>query len=237
MNTFRLPLALATSLVLGLASAAPAAIEVITNGGFESGATGWTSSNVLFTGSYDMSGNGNPAVLPHSGGGMAVLSGPSTSLDAELSQDVDFSDVVSASFSFWLQLEADDISLVLLSFLDTSLPESDFLEVYSGSDLVYSQGLDDLYALFGPGSGNSGNSTQTGWVQVSPTIDSSLFGTNPLTVRFNSVNASDPNGAQNFVAYVDDVSLMVVTPEPTTVIVWGGLGLIGLAASRRRSRR
>ncbi|HZP65646.1 MAG TPA: hypothetical protein VFB32_05000 [Rudaea sp.] len=84
---------------LSLTVNAATATELVTNGGFESGSTGWTATSGVIT----ASGSGETA---HTGSYLAWLDGYGTTTTDTLSQTVTIpSTITTATFSFWLHID------------------------------------------------------------------------------------------------------------------------------------
>lgn len=255
----KLPLAFLCLACMALASAsvAQASVELITNGSIDDGVgnpsgAGWSSSNVSFVSSFDLPSNSNPAVSVHTAPGMAVIDAPNSALNGLLYQGTSSAFTSDANLSFWFQLEARDTSIEPF-LLEAILTEKDFLRVSVRdtvtSQEVWSEGLDDWYSrgILGFGTIDPG-STQTGWAQVSTTIPRSILDTLSnvsIELLFATDNENDPLGAQNFVAYIDDVSLQVGSlgpnpapvPEPSSLLLWSLLGAPAAIGGMRRRRR
>lgn len=216
MKNSLLPIAVVT-----LASWIPvhgATVELITNGGFESGLTGWDASlNVLTLGDYF-------GITPASGSSMAVLPAAGF-LDASLQQDIDTSAAVSASITFDLNLAALDLT----RFTDLG---TDSFTLLVGGQSIFSKSLNDLWD-------SSLTPTTTGWTQESAVVPLNLLNTGVFQFRFEVENV--PAGAgdigQNFVAFVDNVSVLAVVPEISSPMPWLFAGLACVIARRRLGGR
>ena len=161
-------------------------VNLIGNGGFESGLAGWsTTLNAQALGSYF-------GLSPNSGSGMAVMPVLAT-LDSALTQNVDPTGAISVELGFAINLSALDTSIFDIG--------SDRLIVSIGGTELYSQSLNDAFG---------GGATGTGWVShAGIPVPMGLLGLGSVEFRFDVDNAP-PGGdlGQFFVVLVDDVTLI-----------------------------
>lgn len=217
--------------VLGLAaSQARASIELVVNGGFETGDfTGWTSTGQMAglgfvpnNGSFNPPGPGSP--LPPIAGGFDAVSAQTSPAVNSLTQVVTVpAGVVSAVFSWSDRIR----NFANGGFSDPNQELRVLLEDTSGGLIqeVFSTDPGDPRQVIGP---------------IARTFDltSVLQGWEGQDVQI-SFEQQDNLGFLN--ATIDDVSLVVdvasngAIPEPTMLMIWAGLacGTIAPAARRR----
>lgn len=219
----------AAALTFGLGQAYAAPVELVTNGGFETGTlAGWTSvsnggtsgcgSNVWevnTTGHQGCQSNGTTVAAPISGIYAAFNTFDGAENPYTLTQKIAVPDSLLAA---------------TLSFLD------EFHMSYSGAlrtlsvDFYDDTGSTLLGNVFTQNPGYSANQTWT-----SNTLDvTSLLAAQAgktISLRFTEIIPSAYQGPAGF--GLDNVSLEATVPEPTTVALLG-LGLLGFVASRRK---
>jgi len=213
--------------VVALATAAPLAqavpVELVTNGGFETGTlAGWTAANSgssfgfqINNGTLDPSGNGT-ALAPISGGFDALSSqtGPGQS---NLFQQM----LLPTSFT-QITLSWSDR---LRNFAVFSDPNQEFrVQLVTGSGAlisqVFSTNVGDLAQQLGPNNRS---------FDVTALLSS--FAGQLIGLRFEQ-----QDNLNFFNATVDNVSLVAQqVPEPATLALFG-LGLAGLGFARRRKQ-
>ena len=209
MRTKSLAILFGVFLTLGLVGSA-GALELLTNGGFETGnLTGWAASNTAVLGSH-------LGVNPNEGSFMAVL-GPLFGLgNASLSQGFNAGGL-PGTVSFDYNLQSKDI-----------LPGFDFgtdrLRVSIDGTTLVNVALNDVFG---------GGTTILGWQTFSQFFAAIPAG--PLTISFDMTNLILSGGNPDlFSAYVDDVSVSV--PEPSALLLLGS-GLAGLGFLRRSRKQ
>ena len=225
----------ATALALALAAvAAPAnAQQMIKNGGFESGLLFWnpwvwpgSNGNVYAANSTTTPLSGRDAIGPKSGTRYAITD--MTEAGAyDLQQTFHLSAAASSAiFSFAMSIDnfagAETIGLTFDPFSGPNQFVS--VDLFAGTPAPFSSAsLMNFY---------KGSTTQFGpnpYVLYSFDITSLLDAAGDYTIRFAEV---DNQGFHNMA--VDDVSLVVVaTPEPAAVVLFG-TGLLGVLVVRRR---
>jgi len=212
------------------ASATP--VELVTNGGFETGTlAGWTTTglgssgtcpsanrdwNVSSTNSTGCYNVGNPVDGTYAAYNMFDGTGP---LTYRMWQTIALPSVSSATLS-WKHSARWNFSGAARMF------DIDFFDA-TGATL-----LANLYNLTVSGSGNTG-----GWVSLSQGITGAINTLAGQTVRltFSSYIPMTWTGPAGL--GLDSVSILATpVPEPTTLVTLG-LGLVGLGFGRRRSRR
>jgi hypothetical protein len=205
--------------LLALVPATGSATELVINGGFETGdLTGWAHD-----GSVEVL-EGAWGIDPYSGSYMAVLSRFGF-LDAELSQDIDFSSLTPTLITFAYNVKGLD--LVPLVDLGT-----DRFQVYLGTHLLVDEILDANF-FFG--------AEATGWHTYRSYVPQEWFG-GSLSFRFVTENWGAGDEGQNFLAYVDDVSayaddVPAPVPDASSTLLLLGMGLSGLAGAARLGGR
>ena len=196
-------IALCSALAIGQAVAAP----IVTNGGFESGLTGWTLSDpdgYIFTCGPNPNPCTNPAGFqqtgaPHSGG-VAVVMG-------------DFSPRTLSQALSTISGERYDISFWMANCPDRAECKPNGMKVeFGGQTLLPSQAFDSF-----------------GWTQF---VFSNILATsNSSTLSFSGYNTpaffmlDDISVAQ---------AALPSVPEPGTLMLVGLAGALGLAGGRRR---
>lgn len=208
---------------------APAlAISLLTNGGFESGLTGWTTSGLGTTGTcpgsprdWNVASSGtatgcSTVGAPLSGSSAAYVMNdgtagtvyelsqtfvvPSTIIDADIFwSDSIVSSYVGASRTFEVQLY-DQFSSLLGTIFSLSIPFSDF-------DASWTARTFDITSLLAPEVGN--------------------------TVELRFVNSIPELWTGPAGLGLDVVSVVAVVPEPSTALLLAS-GLIAIAVGRRR---
>lgn len=218
MNTTKHLAILALLCALGTSTALATPMELVVNGGFETGDfTGWTQTvNVV------VSPLGWLGVSPRSGSQMAVLS-PLGVLDADLAQQlsIDSSHFSQYEISFAYRLQALDAS----RFFDFG---TDSLEAVVGGVNLLSYPLNDAFG---------GGVTDTGWLIHTLTVSAANLGNLTVDFQFHVENFPPGGGdpGQTLVAYIDDVSILATPiPEPgTLILVCLGLAVYGSKRIRR----
>lgn len=204
-------------LTVSLLPARAATVELISNGGFESGLTGWNSSlNVLALDTYF-------GLSPASGNSMAVVPAAGF-LDAHLEQSIDTTSAVSATLTFDWRLAAVDITRIVETGTDS-------LTLSVGGQSLFTRSLNDVWD-------SSLNATTTAWETESIVLPTALLNNGPLSIRFEVENFSPGGGdpGQNFVAFVDNVSVQAVVPEVSSVAPFLAACGIGFWIRRRLVR-
>lgn len=228
----------AIGLFVAAAPQVASAQNILTNGGFESGLTGWSPyfapGSSPEAGRYYATGGGVGPVsglgllTPNSGTGYAVSdqTGPGA---GSLSQSFVLSGAAtSATFSFYMYITnyASEFIGPGFDFSDavTSPNQHARVDLLSGSPAdPLALGGDVLFNAFIGG-------TSFGWTYFSFDLSPYLTSAGTYTIRFAEVDN------QLFFNHgIDDVSLDLAStvPEPATLTLFG-LGSLGLAAVRRR---
>ncbi|MFO0831263.1 MAG: hypothetical protein U0637_05390 [Phycisphaerales bacterium] len=225
---------------LALFSSAAAAQELVSNGSFESGLSGWTLVNQVGSdGAFSLQSgavspvNGFPVPVPPAGvrAAMTDAQGPGSHV---LYQDITIpSGITSASLSFSMYLNNAATSYFTPAHLDfaaTSTTGSQVLNQQARVDFLaatadpFSTGVSDvLFSVF-----QTGASTPpvTGYAALSTDVTAFLQARAGQTVRLRFAEVDNVNF---FNFGVDSVSLTV--PAPAT------LPLVGLGILARRRRR
>jgi hypothetical protein len=230
----------ATLAISGTLNASP--IQLITNGGFETGDfTGWTVTDLLGgSGAWfidDTSGvtplSGEPTVGPAGGSFYAVTdqTGPGTHA---LSQSflVPFSATsVIVSFDMFMNdwSDAGPLDLGLdHTTLDNQHARVDIMDILAGA--FSTNPADIIASLIPPTTDGLGN--PHAYTAYSFDITSFVIGGNSYTLRFGEVD-----NLSFFNAGVDNIKVLANSadvPEPTSLALLGlGLGFIGMTAKRR----
>jgi hypothetical protein len=228
---------------LALAAAGPAAdaAELILNGGFEGGLAGWTVTDQAGgSGSWFLqTGASSPlngfAVAPPPEGVNAAMTDQTGPGSHALTQGfVVPAGVTSATLSFQLYINNQAGAFFTPASLDAlgGFANQQFrADIVSATAGVFSVAPADVLASLYQTM--VGDPTLSGYALVSVDVTAVLAANagQTLVLRFAEVD-----NQLFFAAGVDGVSLSVETrvPEPTTLAMLG-LGLLGLAAARRRS--
>lgn len=210
---------------LALAAAPAAAVNLISNGNFESGNTGFTSQytytvpgpgNLYPESVYTVDNNPNNSHDQFSSFGdhtsgeglFMIINGAGTANDTVWgSQPINLVAGTSYTFSFWLvSAHPSSPALLSLAFADDNGPIS-----------------------FGP---FAASATTGLWLQYSASFTATTNG----AVNFAIVNQNTELSGNDF--GIDDISLTAnAIPEPATwAMLLAGFGLIGMAARRRRTQ-
>lgn len=232
MKVLRINFALGMVLVSGLASAAP--VQLLSNGGFETGnLTGWVTSGLGTTGTCPSQGRDwNVSSLPSATGCSEAGSPVSGVYAAYVMNDGGFANTTyTLSQSF---VVSSGLTAAALSWSDSSVSNYSgaarlfFVDILKGTTLLaniytYSVPLTDFDA---------------GWNARSFDISSLLLANvgNTLTLRFSNSIPSVWTGPAGL--GVDEVSLLAnvsTVPEPATLFMLG-LGLSGIVFSKRHKR-
>ena len=207
------------SLALGAVGANAMSLELVENGGFETGdLTGWdVSDNVAILGSH-------VGVNAYAGSFMAVLS-PEGIMDADLSQLLDLGSVppsAMATVAFAFNMQAEDNR-------DDGRQDEDFLTASIGGQTLLTQPLNDPFDLDPDGK------TVQGWKHMSWQIPVQSLLSAPLSISFHVQNEVDRG--QYYTAYVDAVSVTAASaavPEVSSTVIILGCALLALEGFRRR---
>jgi hypothetical protein len=225
-------------LALGLASSLSAGtiIQLITNGGFETGDfTGWTaSSETGSSGSFSVqsgttaSRSGETTVGPASGTFYALRdqSGPGAyALAQSFIVPIDAVDVV-VSFDL---VDNDYAGTVLPGPLDYTVPAVEFAtaDLLAGSASIFSTAPADVIENFYSGADNPSTNPNP-YTSYSFDITSLVTPGGTYQIRFGE---ADNQLFQNL--GVDNVSVSATTPEPATLLLMGA-ALSGLGLLRRK---
>lgn len=201
----KLKYTLVTLLALGVTTSY--ASELVTNGDFEAGSTGWTEAA---TSGYELIGDYSSTTVSSSGNlgpptNTAYLGRVDNETDS-VAQSISTVSGATATFSFDYYYVNEDI------------PGYDYLRVYVGGSKVFEQDLGDLNAvtLYGP---------------IHESMDASAFmdGT-AKDVKFEvTTDVSAPSSA-----FIDNVSVQTQSvPEPVSTVALG-FGALALMRKRRR---
>jgi len=240
LRTSSVAIAGALVFVLGHASAA----QIITNGTFDAGLTGWTKSDQ--TGSDGTFSVQTGGVSPLSGTAVPLPPGaPNAAMtDAQapgthvLYQDFTFTGTVASavlSFDLYLGNRADTYSVpnpATLDFAVAAFNQQARVDFLLGSAGPFSVASSDI--LLNVFQTNPGGPTSSGYTSYSFQIASLLNANVNRTLRLRFAEAD--NVAQ-FQLGVDNVSLETsAVPEPSSLIT-GGIGLVGLLVFWSRGHR
>lgn len=234
------PRAAALLLALGLfGRVSRADIELIGNGGFESGFTGWTREDQLGSdGGFLIQGgtaspvNGFPVPAPPEGlnAAMTDAQGPGSHV---LYQDfVVPTNVVSGTLSFdvYINNQADFFSPDTLDFTSVDNQQARVDLLLASADPFSLAAADILHNAFRT---LPGDPSESGYSTVVVDVSALLLGHAGETLRLRFAEADN----QLFLSFgVDRVSLAVTVPEPSSLagLAIGGLTAAGLMIRRRR---
>jgi hypothetical protein len=201
-------------MVLGISGLAMA--NLITNGNFDSGLAGWTTSGDVNLGTS----GANPLIGNYALLGYDVSSG--TSSIEQLFAIPDGTSQLAVSFSYRFTgvdtsyFSADRALATLTQFIGGWHATSEFIDQWSNGEFVTQgvyNGVVDVANWFW-------------WDDTSGNLRFSLTESTPMSSWFGT------DGVTNSTFAIDNVSVAAV-PEPTTMLLLG-LGLVGLAGMRRR---
>ena len=206
------------SLALGAVGANAMSVELVQNGGFETGdLTSWAGAgDVAVLGSH-------VGVNPFDGSYMAVLS-PQGVMNADLSQMLDLgslppSAIATVAFAFNMQAEDNR---------DDGKKDEDFLTASIGGTTLLTQPLNDPFDL------DPNGKTVQGWKYMSWQIPVQSLLSAPLSISFHVQNEVDRG--QYYTAYVDAVSVSApaAVPEVSSTVIILGCALLALEGFRRK---
>jgi len=212
-----------------LTSAYAGPVQLVTNGGFETGNfTGWTAvsngatggcgSNLWVvnnTGTQGCTSYGTTTAAPISGTYAAFNTFDGSAVNYTLSQQI----IVPGS-----------ITAATLSFMD------EFTMGYSGTLRTFNVGFYNAAGTTLLGNvftQQPGVSQKQAWTQQSIDVKALLasYVGNTLTLRFTQIIPQDYTGPAGF--GLDNVSLIAEVPEPSSIALLG-LGLLGFVGLRRK---
>jgi hypothetical protein len=233
-----------TAAVVLLATAATAGAQnVITNGGFESGFTGWTRADQVGSeGTFALqSGTASPvngtAVPAPPGGTQAAMTdaqGPGAHV---MYQDfvVPTSPIGSAPLSFGLFVGNRATAFSTPASLDFSTPtlnQQARVDILRGGTDPFSVTAADV--LFTAYQTQTTDPLVSGYTTVTRDLTSVLAANPGATLRLRFAETDNVNFFQ---FGVDNVSLTVSVPEPSTLTLVGGAAMLGMWRCHRRFGR
>lgn len=225
-----------------LAASPASAAPLLTNGGFESGFSGWTVADQVGSGgSFTVQSgtsspvNGDTVPAPPQGSNAALSDGDAPGTHV-LYQDffVPLDNGTSTlTFSLFIGNRADRFATPnSLDFFGTALNQQARVDILRGGTNPFSLGGADLLAnLFRT---NVGSPLVTGYNAFTVDLSGLLFANRGQTLR---LRFAEVDNLAQFQLGVDNVNLDAVpAPEPTSMVLLG-TGLAGLVARRRRARQ
>lgn len=213
--------------------------NLIENGGFEDGLSGWTAINAEVKGPWGASAT-TQRIDPVTGSSMAVLAPGDESFplgqgDAALLQSFLPGGYTSVTISFDFNLQALDTTWRAEAGPDSLIAivvDVSDRQVYGGS-IPFNDPHDGL--------GKPQTSSVYGWTHIETTAtEPAGFAAGTFVISFLLRNSEGTGGdpGQYFSAYLDNVSIEGINPipEPGTMLLLGS-GLAGLAGFRRWRQR